>query len=338
MEKPRVSVVMSVYNGERYLREAVESILGQTFTDFEFIIIDDGSTDSSWHILNSFDDPRLRFVRNEANIGLTHSLNKGLALARGEYIARMDADDISLPERLAKQVQFLDAHPFVGVLGTAVRTIDSLGKPGREHATLVEPNIIRWTLCLRNCLAHSSVVMRRDLVRRVGAYDTSAVYAQDYDLWTRLAQVTCLANLPEPLIYLRIHDTSVSQIRHAEQVASASRSSSRMMGYTLGTTLPQGIVNALQGADACTAARLSGSARVIQDLYRAFTQRPGLSAQERRFIRRDAARRIRHLLKTAPLDGHSLRMGLLVARLAPIDLAIWGLRKMLPTRLFANRQ
>ena len=123
MAAPKISVLMSVFNGERYLIKAIDSILNQTFKDFEFIIIDDGSMDSSNAIIRSFDDPRVRLIENEKNIGLTKSLKKGIDLCRGEYIARMDGDDISLPERLKKQVEFMDHNRGVGISGTWKRSI-----------------------------------------------------------------------------------------------------------------------------------------------------------------------------------------------------------------------
>src|SRR4051794_29608800 len=120
---PKVTVLLAVYNGERYLREAIDSILGQTFQDFEFLIINDGSTDSTREIILSYHDPRIRLVDNEDNIGQTRSLNRGLALAAGQFVARQDADDISEPERLASQVAFLEIHPEVVLLGTWYRKI-----------------------------------------------------------------------------------------------------------------------------------------------------------------------------------------------------------------------
>jgi glycosyltransferase involved in cell wall biosynthesis len=145
---PRISVVMSVYNGEKYLRQAIESILQQTYTDFEFIIIDDGSTDSSREIIQSYDDKRIRLVINEQNIGLTKSLNKGIRLAKGEFIARMDADDISLPQRFEKQVAYLDSHPEVGVLGTYANIIDHRGKIINNIIFPTEHETILWTMLL----------------------------------------------------------------------------------------------------------------------------------------------------------------------------------------------
>jgi len=133
--KPTVSVLMPVFNGEQFLRPAMNSILNQTFTDFEFIIVDDGSTDHSREILNSYTDSRVRLICNESNIGLTDSLNRGLEAASGNYIARMDQDDISLPERLAKQVAFMDSHPEVGVCGTWAKDIDQTDSTTPGHSS-----------------------------------------------------------------------------------------------------------------------------------------------------------------------------------------------------------
>ncbi len=224
--QPKVSVVMSVYNGEKYLREAVDSILGQTFRDFEFIIVDDGSTDNTWAILQSYDDPRVILVRNEENIGLTKSLNKGLAIAQGEYIARMDADDVSLPERLEKQVAYLDEHPEVGLIGTSVEII---GKEGERLAVLrrpMDPPLITWSLLFDNCLVHSTVMYRRSLVEKLGGYNPGR-YAQDYDLWSRMSFRTQIAKLPEVLISWRRHPAGITAQKLARQEAFASQISAR---------------------------------------------------------------------------------------------------------------
>ena len=216
MAEPRISVVMSVYNGERFLREAVDSILGQTFTDFEFIIIDDGSTDSTRAILESYDDPRIVIMHQE-NIGLTKSLNRGLATARGELIARMDDDDISLNQRLEKQVEFLDAHPDVGVLGIKGHSIDEYGKiKGRCSNPCTHEEIV-GNLLLDNMFIHSSVVFRKALVDEYGAYREYAYMGQDYDLFLRLSRLTRLANLSEPL-HRRRMGCGISIRRGGEQV------------------------------------------------------------------------------------------------------------------------
>src|SRR5215471_16761699 len=212
---PRVSVVMAVYNAERYLEEAVRSILGQTCDDFEFIIIDDGSTDRSPAMLKSFaDEDRRLNIHRQPNSGLIASLNKAFGLARGAYVARMDADDISLPRRFEKQVQYLDAHKEIGVLGTWIQDIGADGQPGPIWPLPTSPATTRWFLMFGNCLAHPSAMMRRELSQSLG-YRAAAVHVEDYDLWIRASSVTGVANIPEVLLKYRVLSQSVSS-RHLD--------------------------------------------------------------------------------------------------------------------------
>ena len=216
MTTPKVSVVMSVYNGEKYLREAVDSILNQTFRDFEFIIIDDGSTDSTPEILRSYEDPRIVLLRNEQNIGLTKSLNRELAVAQGEYIARMDADDVSLPERLEKQANFLEGHPQVALVGTAFAGIDERGQVRWEWQEALTDLEIKWQLLIENAFGHSTTMFRRDAAAAVGNYPEERVVCQDYALWSLMARRFSLANLPEILVYRRDDGSGVSYERQEE--------------------------------------------------------------------------------------------------------------------------
>ena len=209
---------MSVYNGERYLREAVQSILTQTYSDFEFIIVDDGSTDDTWELLSRYGDPRIRLVRNAENLGLVKSLNKGLTLARGSLVARQDADDTSLPKRLEKQVLYLERHPEVGLLGTWLYVTDA---SGRHLAVRQRPGIdaeIRWHMLFENAFGHTAVVFRKHLLEDEDvAYDEAMVHVEDYDLWVRLLQRTRGANLQEPLVTRRMHGHSVGALHYEEQ-------------------------------------------------------------------------------------------------------------------------
>ena len=202
----KVTVLMPVYNGSRYLRQAIESILGQTWSDFEFLIINDGSNDNSRDIILSFDDRRIRLVDNPSNIGLTKSLNRGLQLARAEYIARQDADDISYPERLERQVKFLDEYPDVVLLGTRTRAIDESGKPQKENLLRIPIGLlaIRWYLMFQNAFIHSSVMFRRSIIcEKLGGYDESFAKAQDYELWSRIARSYAVENLSDVLLDYR---------------------------------------------------------------------------------------------------------------------------------------
>jgi len=217
---------MPVYNSELYLRQAVESVLRQTYTDFEFIIIDDASTDSCAAILQEYRDERIRYAANKQNIGVTRSLNRALGLAQGEYIARMDADDISLPERFATQVSFLDTHPEIGVLGTAARLIDNEGKAFGEVRYPGEHGYLRWILCFfENPIIHPSVMMRKSMIEQITGYDETRRTAQDFHLWCRLAKITHLANLPDVFLSIRKHDASVSARRMKEEHQNSLKNS-----------------------------------------------------------------------------------------------------------------
>ena len=202
---PRVTVLMPVYNAEAYLREAISSILGQSFRDFEFLIIDDGSTDGSAEIIRSYSDPRIRFVQNVQNLRLTATLNKGLEMTRGEYIARMDADDISLPERLAKQVAFLDTHPAVGIVGVWARAF------GDAHFKIphpADPEHIRAKLLFDSALVHPAVLMRRSHLDKHSLRYQPMGHFEDYELWQRAAGLFPIANIAEYLFLYRVTGSS----------------------------------------------------------------------------------------------------------------------------------
>lgn len=221
---PRVSVAMSVHNDAAFLPEAIESILAQSFGDFEFVIVDDGSTDGSGAIIDDYArrDGRVQAI-HQPNHGLIFSLNRAIATARGELIARMDGDDVALPERFARQVAFLDAHPDHGVVGTSFRNIDGAGRVSEaggsyplDHHGIVAA-LGRWSP-----IVHPSVMMRRDTVIAVGGYRAAYRHCEDFDLWLRLSQHTQLANLPDRLLHYRRSDGQVS-VRHvvAQQTNAA---------------------------------------------------------------------------------------------------------------------
>ena len=222
MSDPAVSVLMAVRNGVPWVREAAQSVLTQTASDLELIVIDDGSTDGTANVLASIDDARLRVERQPPR-GLTPSLNRALSLARAPLIARLDADDLAAPERLACQRRFLDAHPDVALLGTGAREVDT---GGREVAVVVPPEedaAIRHTLIRRNPFIHSSVMARRSVLIDVGGYDERLPVAQDYDLWMRMSRITHLANLPTPLVVRRLLPGGVSATRDSERLAAEAR-------------------------------------------------------------------------------------------------------------------
>jgi len=213
MKNPKVTVIMSVYNGEKYLREAVDSVLRQTFKDFEFLIINDGSTDRTAEILQSYQDPRIKIINNEKNIGLTKSLNNGLKLAKGEYIARMDADDISMSDRLEKQIAIIEKHDNLGMVACWIKIISGNNNYVRDWQADREknsPEEIYYTLFFENCIAHSSVLFNKELVFKIGGYDESFQKSQDYELWSRLSKITKITKIKDVLVLRREHSVNTS--------------------------------------------------------------------------------------------------------------------------------
>ncbi len=206
----KISVILSVYNSEKYLAEAIDSILNQTFSDFELILIDDCSTDGSGKLMEAYReaDPRVVLLKNPENIGLTRSLNRGLDIAKGEYIARMDADDISLPERFAKQAAFLDAHPDYSFVSCIGRYIDENGNY-QELRLFPETNREIYAMMPKvDAVMHPGVMFRKDDIRKIGNYSEEFRVVQDYDLWFKgMAAGYQFYNLQEPLVLYRRNAT-----------------------------------------------------------------------------------------------------------------------------------
>ena len=215
---PRVSVLMPAYNVEKYVGEAIESVLNQTFTDFEFIIINDGSTDNTAKIIADYakKDKRIRFVNHRKNQGLIAVLNEGLDLCRGEYIARMDSDDISLPERFAKQIAYLDAHPECGVLGT---WCEKFGENIHNQIWKYPQHVKLMDLLIRGSLvAHPSVMIRFDILKKHKIkYNHKYIYAEDYGLWSECIKHTEIHNLQERFLLYRWHSTNISNVHKLTQ-------------------------------------------------------------------------------------------------------------------------
>jgi GT2 family glycosyltransferase/glycosyltransferase involved in cell wall biosynthesis len=222
---PRVSVVMPVYNAGRYLAPAVESVLAQTFRDFEFIIVDDGSTDSSLEVLRAYEkqDARIRFI-SRPNTGLVGALNDGIAAARGEFIARMDADDVSLPARLERQVEILQSDAECLAVGSDVLFIDPEGAPLiRRNPPLQHAGIVAELLEGNGgALIHPSVVFRRDALVACGGYREEAIHLEDFDLYLRLMSHGRLANLPEALLLYRQHPASINHTQGTREARRAA--------------------------------------------------------------------------------------------------------------------
>jgi len=209
IKNPKVTVLMPVYNGEKYLREAIDSILNQTFADFEFLIINDGSTDDSEKIIKSYQDPRIKLVDNEINLGLIKSLNKGIDLAKGKYIARMDQDDISFSNRLKTQINFMNKHPKMGISGTWAKII---GKKNKKYIkTYSNLEKIKATILFKSVIIHPSVIIRKAMLDKyVLKYDENFKQSEDYELWSRAIKYFPISNIKKYLIHYRIHKENTS--------------------------------------------------------------------------------------------------------------------------------
>lgn len=225
---PKISVIMSVFNEEQYVREAVESILNQTEKDFEFIIIDDCSTDSTPGIIGEIHDDRIVLIRNDVNQGLTKNLNKALNVAKGTYIARMDGDDISKPERFAVQVKYLDEHPEIMLISCNTETF------GEQHLVsdiTGTPEELKCKMLLRPVLAHPGFMFRKSLVDEYGlTYDPHFRSAQDYDFAARVTRSHQIFVVPEVLLQYRAHKGQVSQTPNLKQFGFADEVRRRLLG------------------------------------------------------------------------------------------------------------
>lgn len=201
---------MSVYNCEKYLGKSIESILKQTFIDFEFIIIDDCSTDDSYKIIKSYNDERIKVIRNKSRRGLTKNLNTAIAIAKGKYIARQDSDDLSLPQRFETQIKFLEENPEVALVGSSVFLIDH---EDRVIGVRKAPQKPRQVLKQFNAFNHGSVIMRKEAVDRLGGYNELFKYSQDYELWLRFSKFYDMANIQTPLYALRVHRKDFAKLK-----------------------------------------------------------------------------------------------------------------------------
>ena len=215
MNSPAVTVILPAYNCEKYIGKAIQSVLQQTFKDFELIIINDGSTDKTETSILQFNDPRIIYLQNSENKGLIYTLNRATELAKGNYIARMDSDDICASERLLKQVGYLDEHPETAMVATTINFIDANGNDKGIwplDRKMISPPLIRNEMPFENCIAHPTIMIRADILKKL-EYNPRQVNIEDYDLWLRLLnRGHVIAKLNEPLLWYRIHDDSITHV------------------------------------------------------------------------------------------------------------------------------
>ena len=212
---PELSIILPVYNSEKYIQQSVQSILKQTYTDFELIIIDDGSTDSSLEIIHSFRDPRILVIKNERNKGIVFSRNAGLEIASGIFIAPFDSDDLAAPDKFKVQIDFLKCNPSYGMVGSWAKLIDGNNKLlSAKFKLIADPDTIPAILLFRNYFVQSSVVIRRTALKDL-RYSENYPIGEDYKLWTDISNSWKVWNIPQYLIFYRIHNESTTQINMA---------------------------------------------------------------------------------------------------------------------------
>ncbi len=221
-DAPEVTVVMPVFNAGEYLPAAIESILQQTHTNFELILVNDASTDNSANIVTSYRDPRVITIRNERNLGPAQSRNKAIEIARGAYIALMDADDLSDRRRLASQVSFLKANPGIALVATWGKVIDESAKTVKQVRLPMNPFLLRWRLLLNNQLIHSSVMLPLRTMKHFGGYNCAFQPSEDYELYSRIIMDYQIGLIPEFLVMWRCHTNSLGARGSVQQELAAN--------------------------------------------------------------------------------------------------------------------
>ena len=228
MDHPLISIIMPVYNGAAYLEEAIDSLLRQTYPHFELLIFNDGSTDDSVAIIERYTDPRIHLYHNEKNLGIIKTKNRGIEIARGKYIATLDADDIALPTRLEKQVALMESDPSIGLSGTLHIEIDGNGKRGKKSPFPVGEKEVKTYLLLANCFCHSATMLRASLMKEL-KYQEAFPMAEDFDLWQRVALSAKVVNHPEYLTLYRVHGNNISITKRDLMFDTVQKLNARML-------------------------------------------------------------------------------------------------------------
>lgn len=279
---------MPVYNADEYLTDAIESILNQTYDNFEFLIICDDPSERTLSILNTFigTDPRIKTTYQKKQ-GLVNSLNTGIRLAKGEYIARMDADDISHPQRLEKQVEFLEKNSDIGLCGTWANLIDKNGDIIEYFKPSSSPELIQWDLHFFCAMAHPSVMIRKSFFERNGLYLEADIHCEDYALWVRAINNTKMSNIPLYLVDLRQHDLNVSKCYSDIQRKHGIAVSRIAIVSTLKNNISEGIVNIIhrRPGNSSTGEYIT-STNVLRQLQRKYLDNPALSHKDKRYIKK----------------------------------------------------
>jgi glycosyltransferase involved in cell wall biosynthesis len=227
-QAPLVSIVLPVYNGEKYLTASLDSVIAQTYQNWELVIINDGSTDDTENLILDYQDKRIKYLPNDSNRGIIFSLNKGLQESSGVYIARLDADDIALPYRIAKQVEFLSENLDYAMCGSYFQTIDSNGRLLKNVAFPANNRDAQSYLLLHNCFCHSAIMMRSNIAKEL-KYDEKFQVCEDYDLWYRISRTGKILNLPVFATMYRVHDNNMSTRKSEIMFAHVNKINKRIL-------------------------------------------------------------------------------------------------------------
>jgi len=308
ISSPKISVVMPVYNAAPYLAESIGSILNQTFRDFEFIIVNDGSSDDTAFILAKYEKSDARIsVYHQENQGTAAARNRGCRLARGKYIATMDADDVSLPRRFERQIEYIEQHPDIGVLGTWICKIDKNGSLRGTWCPPTNAKMLQWTLFFGVCVAAPTVLMRRQVMEKVNFYGSVTSGVEDVDLWLRASSATEFGNVPEVLLKYRVWEENTSHRNFQHIRDSHVQLLSHFIRELLRLEPPIEAVAGLRqtrvGPRFENLRQITLTAELIRDLYQSFINKNPMTSQERNEISWDAAKRLGSLaLQASRLD------------------------------------
>jgi Glycosyl transferase family 2 len=302
-DDPLVTVLIPARNAAAFLPASLESIFAQTYRDLEVVVVDDASADQTPDLLAGASDPRLRILRLERQRGVAAALNAGLEVARGRLVARMDADDIALPDRLERELGLLQRDRSVGIVGGNLQPIDERGRlSGAPTDVPTSPGHVRWMLHVHNCVNHPTVVARREVLEDLGGYRGDAEPAEDYDLWVRAIEVTRIANVPEVVVRYRLHGGSSSTANLVDATRSADAVASSALTRLLGHAPNPDALRALRASEPrerTSAQQLRGASALLWRFTGAVLADPSLTRDDLASIRRDAVGWFGALLRRA---------------------------------------
>jgi hypothetical protein len=244
---PEVTVIMAAHNAAAYIAESIQGVLDQTYPDFQLLVVDDCSTDSTRDIVRSHTDPRIKLIALERNVGPGAARNLAMRTAATELVANNDADDVSLPERLERQVAYMRAHPECVLLGSAFKQVLDDGTPAGDYFPPVDPALVKWMLFNHNVVGNSTAMFRRETALSVGGYDETLRYAEDYALWIALAGAGEVANLPDVLVRYRLNSAGLTAARRDLRSVVPAAVAQRAIQAALGRPVSLEAVQSLQG-------------------------------------------------------------------------------------------